>query len=1301
MYYKETTSSDKTSRAFRWVLIMQRATRKVAGRDPKDGNQPSARRSSDAARRELRSGSHEQGRETIHSHKRGVSRHVNGPLRSGSNLIVQALTLAPSSKLDSSRKAGARRWRTILACAAMACTLPAAAEIDVQLEQASSTRISRTVFQYDYRVHATNSGDVELTAVRGIATSQVAATQIIEGDIELGTISPGDSIEAASLLRLRHNRRYPFDPDAIAWTFEFTSVPANEPPLAALTLATTRVSESIRVDLDASASEDPEGSVLSFEFDFDGDGEFDTGPVTESTTSFYVTEPASFGPRVRVTDDGGASSIAVAGEIASPFDVLEIRLIPLDATGASITFDESSELAGVEVEVMPGTFDDAEEFSVAINHERTPANPELVLVSRVYDFEVFDHSGPFQQPLQITLPFDLSQIEEHGIESVFIAEIHEDGRITRVNSRDILEYDTTVGKITFRARHFSEFCVLQELPDANYSTTDKARFRDAIDFLGGMLEEPNDVLAEELLGGAEGQFTPELKSNLRRAVEVASTISQAKEVGDGLLTLFVGYGSGAEWLGPVADLILIGADVHLILSDDSAVPLQNEATRQAAARLFANSTGLALYFFAPGIALPAKLLIHASFFIADDLIIARGLQRDRRTLADRLQRYRYAVGSADLLYTAQEYEALSGNQVLSSYHGRKFQLTTWTQFRRYSKPIEIDVLYNAFRDTTGDYIFAVGYIELGAVAANGFSILHADQVITVVKHRGQAYFTSVPVPQLFDATGSALLEGLPGDVRSGEEITLQMFVIEDGRVIYYSPKMTTVIADPLREIVAAEINPRQVAFDRIPESSAIELVGVTRDGTRFDLQSAFPGLCTGFSSNPEIASIDIDLGLVSAMGPGETDVEVTCDNITASAHIVVDPSHLRGVHNYSVESVVSSAAFAAQGEVLSISGIIRNTGLVAEGVANTALIVNGQLIEEKSISPLGRGASIAVEFAWTVPEGVVFDTAVRVMLDRDDYSVDDTLSRTVFSGTSRLLSIDGSTAPGTKHLNMAIGSGLRDYVVLRNEGDVPLSVTVTPVDGGRVSLVNKTDTNFTLQPQASKQFHYDVILGTNPVPNQPNTADLLVAYFSARDNGVVNQTIQANPVTLAPGVPARFPIPDGTVTSDPSDFCFTLNISAYRSLTEDGLDWAQLRFTPRTLPAGGGRVNTRVRNGFSYKGSTSWTESDLNSQVSIRIRRSAVAGLSSFFSCLSTNHQTFSLTDAYLEILAWQGDPAVSANKRLDRDSVVIGQPVAISVEVVNDPVSMWRTIRNSTTQRTCRQEHGTPAAGSAAKRAT
>lgn len=151
----------------------------------------------------------------------------------------------------------ARRRRTpaaaaTLAVAAVALFGPAphaAATLEIQdMELVDRTRISRTVFNYRYRLVATNTAPVDLTdvvvylgqqpsqpdnnpAVQPIVRPQTGTyapypglgTQIIEDIVVLGTVAAGATVTSTDTFTIQQDRQFQLDPDSLVTEVGYTA----------------------------------------------------------------------------------------------------------------------------------------------------------------------------------------------------------------------------------------------------------------------------------------------------------------------------------------------------------------------------------------------------------------------------------------------------------------------------------------------------------------------------------------------------------------------------------------------------------------------------------------------------------------------------------------------------------------------------------------------------------------------------------------------------------------------------------------------------------------------------------------------------------------------------------------------------------------------------------------------------------------------------------------------------------------------------------------------------------------------
>lgn len=80
----------------------------------------------------------------------------------------------------------------------------------------SKTRVSRTVYEYSYHVHASNP-DSSLQAVSASVTSNSPNTTILTPIIQFGDMPNGASVIGTTILRLRHDRAQPFSFSNLVW----------------------------------------------------------------------------------------------------------------------------------------------------------------------------------------------------------------------------------------------------------------------------------------------------------------------------------------------------------------------------------------------------------------------------------------------------------------------------------------------------------------------------------------------------------------------------------------------------------------------------------------------------------------------------------------------------------------------------------------------------------------------------------------------------------------------------------------------------------------------------------------------------------------------------------------------------------------------------------------------------------------------------------------------------------------------------------------------------------------------------
>lgn len=81
----------------------------------------------------------------------------------------------------------------------------------------------------------------------------------------------------------------------------------NKPPVASFTWAPSNPTINQGITFDASASNDPDGSITKYEWNWNNDGTYeDSYPTPEATYSW--AQAGSYPVTLRVTDNGGATT---------------------------------------------------------------------------------------------------------------------------------------------------------------------------------------------------------------------------------------------------------------------------------------------------------------------------------------------------------------------------------------------------------------------------------------------------------------------------------------------------------------------------------------------------------------------------------------------------------------------------------------------------------------------------------------------------------------------------------------------------------------------------------------------------------------------------------------------------------------------------------------------------------------------------------------------------------------------------------------------------------------------------------
>src|SRR5262245_27395638 len=168
----------------------------------------------------------------------------------------------------------------------------------------SSTRASRTEFDYIYKATLTNAGPDNALDACATVTSRSAKTKIIEGRLYFGSVPSGTSKQSPDTFTIRQDRTIPFNPSDLAWTVRADCRPvANAGPDQTAMVGQT-------VHLDGSASTDMDGQELTFHWQFVARPLGSTAALSDPTAvnpTFVVDRPGDYTLRL-VVNNGRVNS---------------------------------------------------------------------------------------------------------------------------------------------------------------------------------------------------------------------------------------------------------------------------------------------------------------------------------------------------------------------------------------------------------------------------------------------------------------------------------------------------------------------------------------------------------------------------------------------------------------------------------------------------------------------------------------------------------------------------------------------------------------------------------------------------------------------------------------------------------------------------------------------------------------------------------------------------------------------------------------------------------------------------------
>lgn len=128
----------------------------------------------------------------------------------------------------------------LAAAAATSTTAQAAGDFEVtRLEKVGEQRVSRTVWDYTYRVHIRNNSNAAASNVQAVLASAPEGSTIIDGEVLAGSIDAGATVTPDDTIILRIERSIAFQSTGLTWTFSANAGIALDPvqPAQVVTLS--------------------------------------------------------------------------------------------------------------------------------------------------------------------------------------------------------------------------------------------------------------------------------------------------------------------------------------------------------------------------------------------------------------------------------------------------------------------------------------------------------------------------------------------------------------------------------------------------------------------------------------------------------------------------------------------------------------------------------------------------------------------------------------------------------------------------------------------------------------------------------------------------------------------------------------------------------------------------------------------------------------------------------------------------------------------------------------------------------
>ena len=218
------------------------------------------------------------------------------------------------------------------------------------LEQISSQRVSRTDFEYTYKLQLQNTGDA-VSNVSVVVTSTSGSTIIVDGNLTFGDIGSGATASSQDTFSFRQNRRVAFDPGALQYDIQMDTVVAPSVVITSPPSLTTLGASPVSIEGEIS----PEQATLVVNgIDVSHSGGVFSAQVSLEEGSNTIEARAILGEQI-VSD-----IVSISLDLTPPYVTIESH------QDGQTVFEEQITVTGLVNDIVRGTIEE-DQANVTVN----------------------------------------------------------------------------------------------------------------------------------------------------------------------------------------------------------------------------------------------------------------------------------------------------------------------------------------------------------------------------------------------------------------------------------------------------------------------------------------------------------------------------------------------------------------------------------------------------------------------------------------------------------------------------------------------------------------------------------------------------------------------------------------------------------------------------------------------------------------------------------------------------------------------------------------------------------------------